>query len=384
MVPYRVFERRPTEATCGVCGRTGPDISKVLDVCRDCILKDTERARELLRGARLESRRGYSMPVAQPRSVGGALCRLCVNECSMGPGETGFCGIRQNVGGRVHNMAGTARLGLFTAYHDPLPTNCVADWVCPGCSDSGHPEYSFSEGPEVGFKNLSVFLAACTFDCVFCQNWSFREDTDMLSPLHPPAELARMVDHKTSCICYFGGDPTPQMPFAMAASRLALEKARARPNGKILRICWETNGSMHPRMLARAMAMSLETGGCVKFDIKAIDDRLHRALTGTTNKRTLENFGMAVEASRGRSDPPPVIASTLMVPGYVGPDEVAAIARFIASHDRDVPYTLLGFYPEFLMGDMGTTSFDLATECAIAAREAGLNRVKLGNLHLLR
>jgi len=53
--------------------------------------------------------------------------------------------------------------------------------------------------------------------------------------------LVDAVDNKTSCICYFGGDPTPQLPFAIRASRLALEKKKNR----ILRICWESNGTMN-------------------------------------------------------------------------------------------------------------------------------------------
>lgn len=174
-------------------------------------------------------------------------CRICVNRCRMGPGELGFCGLRENRGGKVHSRPGTSRLGVFTAYHDLLPTNCVADWVCPGCSGSGHPAYSVSRGSENGHKNLAVFLAACSFDCLFCQNWSFRENTEMLAPLSTPGELADMVDDRTSCICFFGGDPSPRFPFALAASK-------------------------------RALALSLETGGCMKFDIKAWDENLNRAL----------------------------------------------------------------------------------------------------------
>jgi pyruvate formate lyase activating enzyme len=301
----------------------------------------------------------------------------------MAAGELGFCGLRENTGGRVHSRAGTSRLGLFNAYHDPLPTNCVADWVCPAGAGCGNPEYSLSEGPEVGFKNLAVFLAACSFDCAFCQNWTFREETESLSPLRAPIDLEAMVDSKTTCVCYFGGDPSPQMPFALAASRLALKRASQRSQGRILRICWETNGSMNPGLLKKALELSLETGGCIKFDLKAMDGHLHRALTGVDNRRTLENFELAVRLSVCRPDPPPVVASTLMVPGYVGAEEVGAIARFIASHDPDIPYSLLAFYPEFLMGDMGTTTLAWAEACANAARDAGLRRVKIGNLHLL-
>lgn len=379
MSRFHAFSRTPSEATCEVCGRTGRDTSRALGVCLDCIIEDTEGAREAVARARLAARSGYSTPASPPRTLGGATCRMCANECRMGPGELGFCGLRENRSGRVHSRAGTSRRGLFTAYHDPLPTNCVADWVCPGCSTCGYPDYSYSRGPETGYKNLAVFLAACSFDCLFCQNWTFRENTEALEPLRAPLDLARMVDDTTSCICYFGGDPSPQMPFALAASREALERA----GGRILRVCWETNGSMNPGLLRRAVALSLETGGCIKFDMKAFDNRLHLALTGTSNLRTLENVALAVELTQGRPDPPPVIASTLMVPGYVGPSEVRTIAGYLSSLDPSIPYSLLAFHPDYHMDDMGTTTARAADECVAAARGAGLTRIKVGNLHLL-
>jgi pyruvate formate lyase activating enzyme len=71
------------------------------------------------------------------------------------------------------------------------------------------------------------------------------------------------------------------------------------------------------------------------------------------------------------------------VPGYVDAREVSQIARFIASLDPAIPYSLLAFYPHFFMGDLPTTSRRHANECLKAAKAAGLANVKIGNLHLL-
>jgi pyruvate formate lyase activating enzyme len=54
----------------------------------------------------------------------------------MGEGERGFCGLRTVRNGKLVHFAGTPARGLLSWYRDPLPTNCVADWVCEG---SGHP-----------------------------------------------------------------------------------------------------------------------------------------------------------------------------------------------------------------------------------------------------
>lgn len=290
---------------------------------------------------------------------------MCGNLCVLGEGERGYCGLRMAEEGRLVHLAGDARHGLAEYYYDPLPTNCVAAWICPG-----------SEAP--GKRNLAVFLGACTFDCLFCQNSQFRLLTASLAPVIAPEELAEAADESTECICFFGGDPSPQMPFALKASRLALE----RRGGKV-RICWETNGSMHPGLLKLAMDLSLESGGCIKFDLKAHDPVLHRALCGVDNHRTLENFVYAASRIPERPDPPPVVASTLLVPGYVDADEVSRIASFIADLDPDIPYSLLAFYPRHAMKDLPVTSRRQAEECLEAAKGAGLRRVHLGNVHLL-
>ena len=141
---------------------------------------------------------------------------------------------------------------------------------------------------------------------------------------------------------------------------------------------------MNPRLLEKMMNVSLESGGCVKFDLKAMDRNIHRALCGVDNRRTLENFAAAARRIHERPQPPPVIASTLLVPGYIDADEVGAIAAFIAQLDPEIPYALLGFHGDFLMRDMPPTSRQQAQDCLAAAQAAGLKRVRIGNPHLLR
>lgn len=308
------------------------------------------------------SRCAYGLPAVAPRSPGGVPCPLCAHECRIGEGERGYCGLRTNRGGRLVHIAGSARRGLLHWYRDPLPTNCVADWVCTGSR-------------RTGFHNLAVFYASCTLNCLFCQNWHFREISPADGPAMTAGELAAAAEPRTYCVCFFGGDPASQMPHALAAGRLLAEKGVV--------VCWETAGTSNPRLLDRALELSLETGGCIKFDLKAYDRDLHRALTGATNERTLQNFARAGARFAERSDPPLVVASTLLVPGYVTPHEVGRIAGFIAGVDPRIPYSLLAFAPHFYMRDLPRTSARHARQAEDAARAAGLRNVHIGNRHLL-
>ncbi len=140
---------------------------------------------------------------------------------------------------------------------------------------------------------------------------------------------------------------------------------------------------MDIRLLRRMVDLSRSSGGCIKFDLKAWSEGIHRALCGVGNRRTLENFAYVASRIQERPDPPLLIASTLLVPGYIDEIEVRGIAGFIAALDPAIPYALLAFSPQFFMDDLPATSRELAHRCIAVAREVGLERVRIGNAHLL-
>lgn len=344
---------------CEVCSsRTA---AEAIGVCGPCLRDDpTSRLRT---AARAHVRSQSPLPGRIPKARAGVVCSLCGNECRLAAGQKGFCGLRENRDGKLVHTAGTSRVGLAAYHRDPLPTNCVAGWVCES---------------RRGMNNLAVFLGGCSFDCLFCQNRSHHSMLLRGRPLVPPERLAAAAGPDVACICFFGGDPSPQIAFALAAARTAREQAR----GRSLRICWETNGNLNPGFMRPVTAVTRESGGWIKFDLKAFDSRIHRALTGADNRVVLSNFRrLALPA--GISQPPRLAASTLLVPGYVDEVEVGAIARFISDLNPDIPYSLLAFHPDHRMRDLPFTSREHAERCREAALAAGLNRVRIGNRHLL-
>jgi len=367
---------------CNWCGKRGALISDGVGACADCLRAGVLEASAAAEAAHVGSRSRFGLRERPPSDKGGIACDLCARSCVIGDGQRGYCGVRSNIAG--HLEGGDEKSGILTWYHDTLPTNCVADWVCPAGSRGGKPTrwgrpsngaMSSLDAPDY---NLAVFYEACSFDCLFCQNWQFRRSASQNGD-KTPLQLAEAVDSQTACICHFGGDPATEAHFALEASRLAISRNPGRP----LRICWETNGSQNPRIFDEMVTLSLESGGCVKVDLKALDMRIHRALCGTGNRRTFLNFERAARRMNERPEPPLLIASTLLVPGYIDPQEVGAIARFIAALDPAIPYALLVFHPNFLMNDLPTTSLRHAREAEAAAKAAGLTNVRIGNQHLL-
>jgi pyruvate formate lyase activating enzyme len=363
-------------ARCIQCGKESILISSPLDVCVNCIREHFDKVKPHLDEVHARVRSSFGLPPSPPRSDHGITCSFCVNQCQIPPGGRGYCGTRVNREGKL--TGGRPKEGNLSWYHDPLPTNCVGSWICPGGTECGYPEYSYSSSAEYGYKNLAVFFHSCTFNCLFCQNWDYRKFSTREGQ-RDPTFLVDGADEKTSCICYFGGDPTPHLPYAINASRMARKKRK----DQILRICWETNGAMNPKLLDKAAELSLQSGGNLKFDLKAWNPKLHYALCGVSNHQTLANFERLAELIPLRRDPPLLLASSLLIPGYVDKEEISQISQFIASLDPDIPYSLLAFHPQFFMQDLPTTSRNHAGRCLEIAQKAGLRRVKIGNLHLL-
>jgi len=366
---------------CLVCGLATATVSEGLHACLNCIRGEPEKALEITRQVHADTRAVYGLPSEPPRDADGVACGVCANNCVIGAGNAGFCGLVQNVDGRLVRFGGTTEQGVLDWYYDMIPTNCVSWWFCPGCTGSGYPKYAYTPKAERGYSNLAVFYGACSYDCLFCQNWHYRKLSAKRKPAVSAEALAAKADKHVSCICYFGGDPSPQMLHSLEVSRIALAKAKA--ENRIFRVCWETNGQMNPKLAEKAAEYALESGGNIKFDLKAWNEALNIALCGVSNKPALANFKLIGEKFyKKRRELPMLTASTLLVPGYVDAQEVENIACFISAIDPEIPYTLLAFYPCYIMNDLPTTSRKQAYECQKAAGKH-LANVRIGNTHLL-
>ena len=363
---------------CRACGADNPLISNRLGFCAACIRRHFDQVWPELEKVHFASRQAFRLPLQPPLAEGGKLCTL-VFSCLPHPGRgNGLCGARRVANGR---LVGGAPSGAGVSwYDDALPTNCVADWFCPGGTGLGFPKYACRDGPEFGYVNLAVFYHSCNFNCL-CQNWDFKQRTGT-GPRVSAQDLAAAVHERTACICYFGGDPTPQLPHALASARLACRQAQAQ--GRNLRICWETNGAMQGGWLKPLADSALESGGVIKFDLKAFSEQIHLALTGVSNSQTLKNFAALAQRYGERPEVPLLTASTLIVPGYVDLEEIFGLARFLARLNPEIPYSLLAFYPQFYLTDLPTTPKQLAQQARQVALEAGVKHVRLGNEHLLK
>lgn len=115
---------------CQHCGSESSLISQALGLCLDCIRHNFARVFPLIEQAHSAARSPFNLPGQPPKDEEGLKCQLCANECHIPPNSRGYCGLRTNREDRL--VGATAEKGNVSWYYDALPTNCVADWVCPG------------------------------------------------------------------------------------------------------------------------------------------------------------------------------------------------------------------------------------------------------------
>jgi len=364
---------------CKLCGRSSITISDTVGVCVDCLRERPGEALPIAMRAHERSRRLFDLPLEPPNS--GIPCGLCSANCRIEDGGRGFCGVIYNRGGKLERVTGSVEYGLLHYYYDPIPTNCVADWVCPASTGRGYPKYAVVPGPEIGYRNLAVFYGSCNLDCLYCQNWEYREFHKSPWRRVSVGELVGAVDRRTTCVCFFGGDPSSQILHAIMVAREVIE--RGRREGRVVRICWETNGHIAPKFIDLVVETSLVSGGIVKFDLKAWTPSVYKALTGRDNKVVFENFERAARRFDERKEVPLVVASILLVPGYVDEHEVDMLTKFIARVNPSIPTRFLAFHPDYLLRDLPRTSRRHAENALKIARENGLVEVSVGNVWLL-
>jgi len=130
---------------CLVCGNESQTISSNLGVCLRCIREKPEQALKITKSVHARSRAAFGLPSEPPNNSDGLPCGVCANNCRIGEGDGGFCGLVWNLNGRLVRFGGTVEKGVLEWYYDGLPTNCVSWWFCPDAPEAAIPNTPTSQ-----------------------------------------------------------------------------------------------------------------------------------------------------------------------------------------------------------------------------------------------
>ncbi len=259
-------------------------------------------------------------------------CYACGHLCRIPVGKAGICKVRYNEGGRLkvpRNYAGALQV-------DPIEKKPFFH-VLPGT------------------RAFSFGMLGCDYHCDYCQNWITSQ------ALHDPAseaagarpedvtakDLVKMaLENKCQTITSTYNEP-------LITSEWAVEIFKA-ARAKGLLTSYVSNGNA-TRGVLEFLRPYLD---CYKVDLKAFNDKSYRRTMGGTLRPVLET----IERLKAMGFWLEVV--TLIIPGFNDSEkELKAMARFLASVDRNIPWHVTAFYSGNRPGEVGTTENTYCPSC---------------------
>ncbi|HMM19644.1 MAG TPA: AmmeMemoRadiSam system radical SAM enzyme [Selenomonadales bacterium] len=270
---------------------------------------------------------------------GGAHCRLCPKECVIGEGKAGFCRTRQNLGGVLY----AKNYGACTAYAlDPIEKK---------------PLYHFYPGSYI----YSIGTWGCNFSCRFCQNWQIAQaepDTVSLTP-EQAVKMAAQAGKRNIGLAYTYSEPGVWYEFVRDTAQ------EARRHG--LKNVLVTNGSINPEPLAELLPLM----DAFNIDVKAFNETFYREVCAGRLADVKRTVALAASAAH-------VEITCLLIPGLNDrPDELAAMAEWLAGINQNIPLHVSRYFPSYRLSIPATPLSTL--ESAYRAARRHLPYVYVGN-----
>ena len=264
--------------------------------------------------------------------------------CTMKPGQRGFCGTKENQGGKIVNLT----YGLLSALAvDPIEKKPLAHF---------YP----------GSLSLSISSVGCSFTCPWCQNWH-------LSTAKPDSGLKRVppdyvVDmaHRQKCtsISYTYNEPLINLDYVEDTARLARQEG--------IKNVLVTNGYISQKALARVV----DAIDAANVDWKGFTEEFYRKHCSADLQSVLD---ATVEMHRKGVH---VEVTFLIIPETNdGEDEARRMARYLVDKmGRDVPLHLSRFYPQYKFSHLPPTPVETLLRVREIARQEGIHYVYVGNV----
>jgi len=274
-------------------------------------------------------------------------CYLCSHHCKIAEEKFGLCGVRQNIEGALYSHVYGDLIALNT---DPIEKK---------------PLYHFFPGS----FSLSLATVGCNFRCGFCQNWEISQAPakggGLLQGRYVPPEEIVIAAKNNNCnsISYTYTEPTVFFEYAYETAKLA--KSKGFHNNFV------TNGYMSKEMLE----MIKPYLGAANIDLKFFQEDSYRKICGASLEPVLNSIRLMHQLNIW------IEITTLVLPAQNDTEEeLGQIASFIAGIDRNIPWHISRFHPDYQFTDYRATSEAALKKAVQIGKDAGLEFVYAGNV----
>jgi pyruvate formate lyase activating enzyme len=272
-------------------------------------------------------------------------CDLCPRECQVGPGERGYCRVRQNVDGDYYSLT----YGNPCSIHvDPIEKKPLFH-VLPAT------------------RSFSIATAGCNFNCKFCQNWEIsqtRPDDTFNYGLSPEQVVEAALSAKSQSIASTYVEPTIFCEYMIDIGNLAKKRG-------LLKVI-HSNGFINARPLDDLCACL----GAACIDLKGFSEAYYRDLTEGALQPVLDTL-VRLKQKRVHTE-----LVTLLVPGKNDDmEQIRAMCQWIKNDlSPDVPLHFSRFYPMYKLKSLPPTPVETLEKARAVALEVGLHYVYIGNV----
>jgi len=272
-------------------------------------------------------------------------CKLCPRECVIDDRERGFCGVRENRGGRYYTLVHSR---VCTAHVDPIEKK---------------PFFHFLPGTLA----FSIATAGCNVNCKMCQNWEISQSRpeQVGSQYVAPADLAAAARQNTCpSIAYTYSEPVVFYEYVRDAT------AAAHAAG--IKSVVVTGGFIQQDPLKKWC----KEVDAIKVDLKAFSEKYYREVVNGELKPVLD----ALVTMRALGMWTEIVY--LVVPTLNDTDaEFRGLAQWIKGNlGADVPLHFSRFHPEYLLKNLPPTPLETLERAKAIADAEGLHYVYLGNV----
>lgn len=274
------------------------------------------------------------------------LCTLCPRYCKIGDGQTGFCFIRKNEGGRLVTLG----YGQPAAIQiDPIEKK---------------PLNHFLPGTEI----FSMGTAGCNMGCFFCQNWDIsKAKSDQVNsiPLTPEAVVENAVRNGCPSIAFTYNEPSIWAEYVIDISKAAHERG--------LKTVMVTNGYITPEAFADVYPWI----DAANVDLKAFTDNFYQRVTLTHLAPVLDTLKRLKQETQVWFE-----ITNLLIPTHNdAEEETRQLAGWILENLGDsVPLHFTAFHPDFKLRDKPRTPHATLHRARQIALEFGMKFVYEGNV----
>jgi len=274
-------------------------------------------------------------------------CYLSPRNCTMKEGQKGFCGVRQNVNGKL------VTLNYGRATH-------VTE-------ESIETEATFHFAP--GAPILSLGNIGCMMNCDYCQNWNTSQAKYVKADqvhVYTPQDVVQMAKSRNiPILSWTYNDPVVWHEFVLDTGRLAKE------NGLY-------NLYKSAFFISEKGAEELcEVVDIFSVSIKTMDEVLYRKISKGWLQPALDATKLVFDKGKH------VEISMLMVTDANDTEkEARELARWVIDNMSDtVPVHFVRFHPDYKYTHVGRTPVDRLRKARLAAMDEGLKYVYLGNVY---